>query len=353
MKITIDYWRSLLSLTRVSEGANAAEKHPEPFRNLAPGQQVRGDVLARLSDNTYLVKISGNIYRTELPEPIRPGSTLALTFRGSEPRPEFSLQRDPTKSSPVRISPVTAWLTETIGNSPRQPSPQSLTNIGTLLESPATNTAALATSLRNALAFSGIFYESHLAQWLLGERLLNDIQKESRLRLAFMAKNIKKTESVKTIFEKLGLVPGDDNPLNTGPSEKGATTEPPRLPGLDEPHSSPLVRQQLETLLSSIFRWQGMAWENQDMEWEVEKQEKKDDREENQSWRTTIRLQLPNLGSINATLMIAEDGIHGKITTGLSATRHEMQKELAYLERTMADSGLILKDMVIEHEEAG
>lgn len=353
MKINIDYWRSILSLAKISGKAGTSEKHDGLFRDLVPGQQVRGEVLARLSDQVHLVKIAGGIFRTELPEPVTPGTTLTLTYRCSDPRPEFSLHRDASGSAPVRISQVTAWLSETIGKAQQQPKAWSNANIEPLLGSATENTVALATSLRNALAFSGIFYESHLAQWVLGERLLKDIEKESGMRRACLAKDAKDPQASKNVLEKTGLILGETDPRDTETVPEQENFEPLRLPTVTDAHVIPLVREQLDTLLSGIFRWQGPAWRDQEMEWEVEKEGTDGNQAEEHAWRTTIRMRLPNLGSIDATLKISGGTIEGKITTDSATTRKELQKELKHLELSLAAAGLTLKDMVLADEEAG
>lgn len=353
MKINIDYWRSILSLAKISEKPGSAENNAAPFRNLVPGQQVSGEVLARLSDQVHLVKIAGGIFRTELPQPLPPGTTLTLTFRSNDPRPEFSMQRAASGPTPVKFSPVTTWLSETIGKPQQHLKAWSNVNLEPLLGATAGNTAALANSLRNALAYSGIFYESHLAQWVQGERLIKDIEKESSFRRACLAKDTKEPKAGKNILEKLGLVPGETVPPNTEPGAEEETVAPHRLPSLTDPHLTPLVREQLETLLSGIFRWQGPAWQDQEMEWAVEKHEKDCNQAQEHSWRTTIRMQLPNLGTIDATLMITGEAIEGKITTDSPTTRKEMQNELKHFEHALAAAGLTLKDMVLADEEAG
>ena len=64
-------------------------------------------------------------------------------------------------------------------------------------------------------------------------------------------------------------------------------------------------------------------------------------------------MRLPNLGSIDATLMITGERIEGKITTDSPTTRKELQKELKHFEHSLAASGLTLKEMVLADEEAG
>jgi len=125
------------------------------------------------------------------------------------------------------------------------------------------------------------------------------------------------------------------------------------ITAFSDPLTSSLLREQLETLVSGIFRWQGTVWQDQEMDWEVEKQNAESDHGSEHPWCTSIRLNLPKLGSINATLAFSEKGITGRITTDSSATKDQMQRELGSLEQSMANSGLTLRDMVIAHDKEG
>ncbi|MDD2335580.1 MAG: flagellar hook-length control protein FliK [Geobacteraceae bacterium] len=351
MRINNDYWRSILSATKVSAETGTPDNRSGSLQNLVPGQQVQGEVLARLSDQVYLVKIAGDIYRTELPEPTQTGTKLILTFRTSEPRPEFSLQSDRSDVSPVRLSPTAASLIEALKVPSDQSSAQSIKSLEPLLTSPPVNSLALATSLRNALSFSGLFYESHLLQWFLGERLFADIQKESRLRLASMAKRGKEPLSDATSSEELGLIADKKGFLAFALENDEQPDNVKHSTALSESLTSALLREQVETLLSGIFHWQGSVWHGQDMAWEVEKQESESNQDCEQSWRTSIRLTLPNLGKVSATLVSSDEGITGKITTDSTTTKNTMQQELGCLEEKMTASGLTLRTMTIEQRD--
>jgi hypothetical protein len=351
MRINNDYWRSILSATKVSAETGTPENRSGSLQNLVPGQQVQGEVLARLSDKVYLVKIAGDLYRTELPEPTQTGTNLTLTFRTREPRPEFSLQSNRSDASPVRLSATAASLIEALKVTSAQTSTQSIKSLEPLLTTPPANTFALAASLRNALSFSGLFYESHLLQWFLGERLFADIQKESRIRLASMTKKGSESifdqnpsEELGQAAEKKGLLAlvlaNDELPDN----QKHISTLPDSL-------NSSLLREQVETLLSGIFHWQGSVWQDQKMEWEVEKKDSESDQESERSWRTTLRLSLPNLGEVSATLVSSDEGISGRITTDSTTTKNEMKRELECLEERMAGSGLTLISIAIEQRD--
>jgi hypothetical protein len=351
LRINNDYWRSILSATKVSSETGTPDNRSGSLQNLIPGQKVQGEVLARLSDQVYLVKIADDIYRTELPEPTQPGTKLMLTFRSSEPRPEFSLQSERNDVSPVRLSPTAASLIEALKAPSAQSSAQAIKSLEPLLTSPPANAVALAASLRNALSFSGLFYESHLLQWFLGERLFADIQKESRLRLAATAKSGKDLLIGEKPSEEPGLLADKKGVLALALENDEQPDNLKHITALSESLTSSHLREQVETLLSGIFRWQGSVWQDQDMAWEVEKQEGEGSQDCEQSWRTSIHLSLPNLGKVSATLVSSDEGITGRITTDSTTTKNTMQQELKCLEEKMAASGLSLQTMTIEQRD--
>jgi hypothetical protein len=352
VRINNDYWSAILSVTKVSGDTGSAKSNSGSLQNLVPGQQVKGEVLARLSDQVHLVKIAGDIYRTELPEPTRPGTTLNLAYRSGEPRPEFALQRGNNEASPVKLSQVTAWLTNNLKGLTDQTAARTVRTLEPLLNAPPANTALLAASLRNSLTFSGVFYDSHLLQWYLGEKRLDEMLKESRLRLEAMANKAKVPPSGTSLPDELALLTDKNNSWSTSLENVNPRDGMNRNPSLVDPAAAPLLREQVETLMTGIFHWQGSVWQNQEMEWEVAKHEGENDQDaENSCWRTTVRLSLPNLGSLSATLIFTGEGIHGRIITESAATRDEMKRELTSLERSMCDSGLTLTDMVIEHSD--
>ncbi|MRR07295.1 MAG: flagellar hook-length control protein FliK [Deltaproteobacteria bacterium] len=353
MRINNDYWRAILSAIKVAPETGVGESSSGPLQKLIPGQQVNGEVMARLSDQVYLLKIAGEIYRTELPVATRPGTNLTLTFRTGEPRPEFLLQSPRSEASPVTLSPTAASLLELLKRSSTQSSAQAVKSLELLFTSEPANTSILAASLRNALSFSGIFYESHLVQWFLGERLFTDIQRESRLRLAAMVKKGQDQAAEKTAAANLNLLVDTDGSMAAVPKNKGLPDRQLNISALSDPLTSSLLREQLETLVSGIFRWQGTVWQDQEMEWEVEKQNAEKDNGSEHPWRTSIHLCLPKLGSIHATLVFSEKGIIGRITTDSPATKDQMKRELGSLGQSMADSGLTLREMVISHDKEG
>ncbi|HML77619.1 flagellar hook-length control protein FliK [Geobacter sulfurreducens] len=155
--------------------------------NLTPGQMVQAEVLANLPDSRYLIRLANQLLRMEIPLNLQPGQTVELTFVSEEPRLVFALSKEANSGVPVRISDTGRWLNQlaTSRNDATQSTPLPRPSI--ILQEPPRDTGRLAEGLRNALTRSGVFYESHLSQWVKGERPLADLLREPQGSLSRLA----------------------------------------------------------------------------------------------------------------------------------------------------------------------
>lgn len=157
---------------------------PPAILQLAPGSDVRADVLGRMLNGQTLMRVAGELLTMELPESVTPGSSLRMTFLGREPRPTFSLSLQQNSAAPVTISETGRWLGQILqGTADEASRPEQLNRLTRLMDGPPADTTRLAASLREALSTSGLFYESHLAEWAAGERDLSSIMKEPQAAL--------------------------------------------------------------------------------------------------------------------------------------------------------------------------
>ena len=73
----------------------------------------------------------------------------------------------------------------------------------------------------------------------------------------------------------------------------------------------PVVHQQLDAMATQTYVLQGQAWPGQMFELEIEDPDEGDREGEsgNQDWKTTLRLTLPRLGSVEARIQLDKSGI--------------------------------------------
>ncbi|KVD90899.1 ribonuclease E [Burkholderia stagnalis] len=190
---------------------------------------------------------------------------------------------------------------------------------------------ALRAALAQAVSESGLFYESHLAQWLAGQRPLAALEREPQARLpatpAPAAANPPPDNADSTLDALLDArlplpspasrtagQPGPGTPAGAAPHANVALpardflapdAPPSRVAGGTDPHPDtpesrwtparaalagaasadaqasappppvhpaavPLVRQQLDVLATDQFRWIGEAWPGARLDWTIE-----------------------------------------------------------------------------------
>lgn len=324
-----------------------AEKETSGRLQLKPGQQVQAEVLENLTARRTLVRVAGELLKMELPATVRPGDRLMLNFLGEEPRPTFTLSRSANSGSPVSISDTGKLLGMLVKEGVQQQPAAGLPRISTILTNPPVDTAFLATRLREALTLNGVFYESHLAQWARGERALKEILKEPQGKSggakSAAPANQPHIRSHQTAIES--SLPAEE-PVFAKLFKEGKESSP---PGAVAPESLPILREQLHTLHTGQFVWQGEVWPEQQLEWAVQERESGPDGEEGGEWETTLRLDLPKLGKIDALLRLTKDGLQVHINTESGSVADDMRSEQQNLETALSAAGVKFAGMEIEH----
>jgi hypothetical protein len=323
---------------------------PNPYGNLgapAPSTQTALsnvartlDVISRFGDGLALA-VSGDA--PLWPTPPRPASAFAAFTTGlfdtafSSNAPAVAAARAASQNlPPLPVSQIAAQLAKTVGE-------------------------------------SGLFYESHLAQWVAGQRTSASLNGEPQARIDPRALDLPLDFTdvppnsdarplpllTSQIAPELADLPelqpgGRPVPLPQNPQQAAELAEslrdapPLALSHATEsslgsaasatqttPHASAvqasvaagihpaslnIVRQQLDMLANDQFRWQGEAWPGTRFDWEIERQavEQRDARNteggaDETPWRTRITLSLPALGLVDAELVLTGDRLVARI----------------------------------------
>lgn len=276
----------LLAVQPVLDAVERDQAAPRAaFDRLVIGQAVTGQVKSQ-TNGVSLVAIEGETVAMRLPYPVKTGEPLKLSFAGRTPQPVFLLQTPETLPTDApQLSQTARMLSEILQRSPQQVLP-TLTPATPLLPKPTTNTRELAGVLRAALVRSGLFYESHLANWTVGQDSLDGLMQEPQNRLAAEAARLGSASAL---------------------SETGVATEFRQLNPL---HT--LLAQQLQVLESPQFAWRGDLWPGRTLEWQV-RQETPDASEESAdpasligdpAWESHLKLTLPELGTLNVHIKL-------------------------------------------------
>lgn len=267
--------------------------------------------------------------------------------------------------------------------------------------------AELAAALRRTVDESGLFYESHLAQWLSGQRPVESLADEAQNRLADAASQMPpnlshdadesnswaqgrpsgntgaaafaaaeaaargtpegpQTQSARfTTFDLAthDIIDTPDQPTQSTQDPAAAHTA-----GIDDtsarqqqsmaaalhPATIPLVRQQLDLLATGQFRWTGEAWPGARLDWTIEQEGDEWRRSGNGAasaddeypWRTRLTLSLPSLGTVDAELTLTGSRLVARVQASPGGAARLAAQGETFRER-LAQAGIELSGLSI------
>jgi len=234
----------------------------------------------------------------------------------------------PIASHEVHISPTAALLSSLKAPGPQPDHPGPVQRAVPLIHGPPHQPKILAEALKEAIGQSGLFYESHLEQWLNGARTLEALKQEPQ-----------------------GTLPPG---LAFSPVEAGA--------GEPAPHASPheaaawlqqnLV-QQLSILNNPTLNWSGQVWPGQQMTVQTERDPRHAAQDEAR-WVTHLSLDMPELGKIDIVIALNGQEVDLDIRSDHHHALNRMQGQQATLGKSLAETGCNLKRMNLgrTHEQS-
>jgi hypothetical protein len=236
--------------------------------------------------------------------------------RASPGRPRIPVARlaaaEPAPGAPVAVTaaPAKAAKTPPLSSLPPQ-SPD--------------ETGRLALTLRNTVEFSGLFYESHLAQWAAGLRPRALLAREPQA--------------------------GWPLPPDIAPGAAGYDTLPAGA-------SVPLLRDQLDTLDTGRYAWRGELWRGQASTLVIEEEDAPAPREgaaggtSPRRWRARVTLTFPALGAIDATISVADAAVDFALNCNDPGIASRLRADAHALRAAIADRDLDLASLAIVDEPA-
>jgi hypothetical protein len=314
-----------------------------------PGQRLTALVLANLPNGRFQVQVGEMMLDMNLPRNTQSGDNVELVYVSNQPRLTFVLSRDlaaaatngSAEAKPqVTLSDTARFLGALIQKIADQADQTAaLTKSSPMLASAPTDIKEFAATLRNTLSQSGLFYESHQAQWVAGERRLTDLLLEPQGRLPPGASALDTAE------------PQAKNVPTSAQIDGALSQSANKLPVHTEAIS--LVQQQLQTLDTRQLLWQGQVWPGQTMEWRVEERNAREGdgaEVEMPHWQTSLRLHLPKLGKVQASLSFMPQGLRVDLKAD-GGTVEVMKGAQERLRGSMEASGLHLLGMTVEPNE--
>ena len=336
---------------------------PKQVNKLEPGQQLQGTVQSQVSEGLFKVQVAGQTLQMRLPGKILSGDVLNLQVVATNPRLVFSVAASANPiSTPEQIG-SSAKLLSDLTRMPMAKAVIQQAGSGAVWQSTGQmpDSKQIAGALRDALANSGLFYESHQAQWVRGERSTAQLLVEPQNQLPNKPNQVgtaqgspqnqlpEKLLSSLTTEQAPRLQANDLSSSSSAASQQGKTATEAGLPIAKE--LIPLIQQQLHTLETHQITWAGQVWPGQQMQWEIqgqpERQHHRTQRDERQ-WSTEMELDLPNLGDVHARLVFAESGLQLTLHAADSATVNLFNRDLPQLRNSLADAGIALTAAVVE-----
>ncbi|MCM1129984.1 MAG: flagellar hook-length control protein FliK [Oxalobacter formigenes] len=366
---------------------------------LAIGRPVAAEVVSQTDNGAAMVRVADTVVQMDLPQGAKTGEKITLTLLAKEPRLTFLFEREPAAHSMVSN---TGRLIDSILRSVSQQEvnmPATLTGRAPLFPTPAASPAAaflsrpglaatLEAALTNLFDTSGLFYESHLAQWVAGERPQEALMAEPQARMqppapeAEQAQGQAKAGDGKTAgsgaarppqaaalapeaqmdrLERLqekswvqSLVDKAASRLSGGTTLTQQETRP---ASVVDAHAAQMIRMQLDTLEQRKVVWQGEFWPGQKLEWEVEdktprKQHKANSPAVEKSWQSVLRVNLPLLGPVTATMRLAGETVHVQIGAGSEDAMSLLRQFGPDLASALEDAGARLDFFTVNDEAA-
>jgi len=175
----------------------------------------------------------------------------------------------------------------------------------------AVDTTQLAQKLHDTVASSGLFYESHVAEWAQGKRALPDLQREPQMQKA-----------------------------QDGGSEAGQGA------GATDPASAQMINQQLHTQEQARIVWQGEAWAGQKMEWDIARDgadqgpgAKSGGDKDHTAWRSGVRFSFAALGDVSASVVLIGGQVHIQMQAASEETAAALRAHAGALEQSLDAAG--------------
>ena len=305
----VDAIQNLAQLLAKSPASSAVGGEPQAAYQLqlTPGQQVQAEVLASLPNQRFLARIAGELFRIELPIIVQPGETFQMTVVTGEPNLTFTLSRSQNSSTPVTISDTGKWLGQLSRDSADPQQINALPRNGSILNGRPTDTDLFAGLLRDALTLNGVFYESHLVQWFLGKRSIKDLLQEPQGKLSGRAKSASAGKSAQNrvkidVKARMGSWMNQFS-MSCSPTTASLGDQGRWIPGQFRSSKNSCIRSIPARLPGKARCGPGSRWNGAFPE---EKPANGEGAE--RGCKTLLRMDLPNLGEVVATLQSGERG---------------------------------------------
>ena len=369
-------------VSRPQQAADIALRPVAPTQELTDklggldvGQRIRAEIQAMLPNGTYRALVNQRNITLALPFSAKSGDTLELLVTESDGKTALAVlshqSKDGTGTQAAResVSTTLSRAAQTIAQLSERPDGSrdgakglALNNNQPIAETPPRTASDILPQLKQAIAQSGMFYESHQADWVEGRLAQATLLQEPQGKLS-AAETLRQAASAanagtaQTRMEAPQTSPGTLRDA-TAPTTQNTTQSTAQNAGqVVAPQAQPIVQHQLDALATQNFVWQGQAWPGQAMRWEIEEDGRSAGHTDDDTaprWRTGLRLTLPMLGGVSAQIGLDGKQLSIDIRVDEAITETRMRADSAALRQQLDQAGLTLSALhIVQGESLG
>lgn len=349
----------------------------DKLSGLVAGQKVMAEIQAMLPNGTYRALINQRNITLALPFSAKSGDTLELQVTESDGKVALAVvshqQGNDGKANREAVSATLSRTGQFISQLFSKPEESregakalALNGNQPIAAAPPKTAQDILPLLKQAITQSGMFYESHQAEWVEGRFPKNALLQEPQGKLSSPEAFAPPSTSPANVTSNDGSKPTPSLQPQSPPavptvaespasvkivSDAGQTPSPGQLIA---PQTQPIVQQQLDALATQNFVWLGQAWPGQNMRWEIEEDGSNhatNAEETAERWRTRLSLNLPGLGGVDARIQLQGEQVILSINVNHAETRALMQGQTDSLRQQLQDAGLMLTAIGIAQED--
>lgn len=230
---------------------------------------------------------------------------------------------DHLSSAPTSLSNTAKFISQILQAAPNTGNKVNIASETPVVAAPAElkDTAATASKLQNQISKSGLFYESHVAEWAQGKRSISEIKAEPQSRDdPSKISDIRSGTGLSSVSKEMGQI----------------------------------IHQQLNVLDQNIVRWHGELFPGQKIDWEIKKETKETrhlQEPDDTNWQSVVRFELPNLGPVTATIHLQSNNLGLSLRAEQSDTVPALKDHASELASAMHTAGSPLMSFVVSKNE--
>lgn len=358
-----------VTLIEASAPANAVgqakQETLDRLNQLALGKDYQAQVLTRLSNGSFLVKIADLPVNMSLPEGTKAGDLLNLTLLTNQPRATFLLAQN-NQNTTATLSNTGRLISNLLQQVQQGGTATHIIGTTALAESASATPQQIAGAMKAAITFSGLFYESHVAQWAIGKRPRSDLSNEplakrgtapatntaaadSNTELGKLLNGLRAWASDATMPEALRVLQTHHNLADAVDPLQSRQADMPTTEG------ARLLATQLDTLEQRRIVWQGELFPGQPIEWEISDQtprhdSKQPEAEAQSTWQSTVRFSLPTLGAVSATIRLHGEHVQVQVNAHHAETATALNQHRQLLADALDAAGSRLDALTIKQD---